>query len=146
MTTASKLVAALCMVFVAYWVTGIALPEIPEQYQPRGVGRVNILLGFYFGWTVMGKFISRGLNGAINATATTSIILFVVAIFVHSFRLMITHARRVWYDDAIEALADVFSLAIELTGEVLTTEFVISYLGGTFVAALITQFAARRWR
>ena len=146
MTTASKLVAAFGMAAVAYWVTGVAIPYLPETFYPRGVFGPNIFMGWVLGWTIMGRDIKPGWAGRINVTATTASLLYVTCVYIHAFRLMIKYARRVRYSDGTEAVADTFSLAFEIGFAVATPEVLLSLFGGTLFVAVFVQIAARRWR
>ena len=66
MPTASRLVAALCLVVIAFIVSGMVIQNGPEDKEYGKFTYVNMSLGFICGWVIMGKRAGRGVTAGIN--------------------------------------------------------------------------------
>ncbi len=66
MPTAARLVSAICLMFVAYFLSMLVIPLMPESTDFGYFVPVNLVLGLCIGWIVMGKRVGRGTTAAIN--------------------------------------------------------------------------------
>ena len=66
MPTASRLVAALCLVVLAFIVSGMIIDNGEEGKDYGYFTYVNMALGAVCGWTIMGKRAGRGWTAGIN--------------------------------------------------------------------------------
>lgn len=146
MPTAARLVAAIVLGAVAYYLSGIVVPLMPESTDFGYFVPINVVLGLVAGWTVMGKRAGRGTTAAINNGLTGVFVLILWAIAVQSINEMTRLAMRNRYDGPFEAITAIFEIGAEYAWTVATLEFILSAIAGAVLAGLLTEYAERRWK
>lgn len=146
MPTMSKLIAAVFFAAVAYLSAVAFRGGMPEGTQ---FGQFNIIcaaIGLISGWRVMGNVAGKGYAKAAGTGVRTSVTFTAWALLVCSVILMVRKAFKQRYGDSpLEAVVDIFSLALEngmllLRPEVLSVLFLGGILGG-----LLTEWVKSRW-
>jgi len=146
MPTAARLVAALCLAGVAYVVSGMVIPLLPEGTDIGYFVPVNVLIGLVVGWTVMGSRAGRGTTAAINNGVTGVFMLVLWAIVVQAANEMVRRAMLNRYDDVFEAIVAVFEIGAEYAVLIATLPIGIALIVGALVSGLVTEYAARHWK
>lgn len=146
MPTAARLVAALCLAGLAFVLSLIVMPLMPESTDFGYFVPANIVLGILAGWLIMGGRAGRGFTPAINNGLTGVFVLILWAIIAQSINEMMRLALRNRYDDVFEAIAAVFEIGAEFGYIIATVEFGIAAVVGALIAGLLTEFAGNRWR
>jgi uncharacterized membrane-anchored protein YitT (DUF2179 family) len=146
MPTAARLMAALCLAVLAYFLSGIVMPLMPESTDFGYFLPVNIVLGLLAGWIIMGPRVGRGTTSAINTGLTGVFVLILWALAVQAANEMVRLAMRNRYDDAFEAITAIFEIGAEWAWMIATKEFIITALIGAVISGLLTDFAGKRWR
>ena len=146
MPTAARLVAAICIAIVAFVVSRMVMPLMPESTDFGYFIPVNIVLGLLVGWFAMGKRAGRGTTAAINNGLTGVFLLMLWGIGVQATNEMVRLAMRNRYDGALEALTAIFEIGAEYALIVATVPIGIALLIGAVVSGLLTEFAGNRWR
>ncbi|CUH82054.1 hypothetical protein TRM7557_03727 [Tritonibacter multivorans] len=146
MPTAARLVAALSLAALAYVVTMLLPPLLPEGTNFSKVTWVNVGLGVIWGWWLMGTRIGRGFVAAVNNGVTGAAVLMLSGLFVQGAAKMFNQAHRRIYDDPFEALADIFVLALDYFFVIAVPHVLITLLIGGVLSGLLTENAGRRWR
>ncbi|MBD3663202.1 TrgA family protein [Sulfitobacter aestuariivivens] len=146
MPTAARLMAAVCLAALAFLLSGVVMPLMPESTDFGYFVPVNIVLGLLAGWFVMGKRAGRGTTAAINNGLTGVFVLVLWALFVQSCNEMTRLAMRNRYDDAFEAIVAIFEIGAEWAWTIATFDFMVIAIIGAVLSGLATEFAENRWR
>ncbi len=146
MPSAANLVAGMCLAFVAFIVSGMIPPLLPEGTNMGHFTLVNVVLGFVVGWKTIGSRMGRDYTSAITVGLTGAVVLVFWGLFVQACNEMTRLAMRNRYDNAFEALVAIFELG---TGWllVMATVPVLSTLAiGGIISGILAESASRRWR
>ena len=146
MPTAARLVAAICLAIVAFVVSRMVMPLMPESTDFGYFIPVNIVLGMLVGWFAMGKRAGRGTTAAINNGLTGVFLLMLWGIGVQATNEMVRLAMRNRYDGPLEALTAIFEIGAEYALIIATVPIGVVLLIGAVVSGLLTEFAGNRWR
>ncbi len=145
MPTASRLVAAVCFAVIAYFVSGLIPPLLPEGTQFGLFAYVNTALGVVLGWKITGSRTGEGMQTAIGAGLTTSLALVFWGLLVHSGVIMIENSTKMRYDGPMEAVVDTFNIGIEFAQIIATPMIIGTLVIGGIVAGILAELAGRRW-
>lgn len=146
MPTAARLVAAICLMFVAYFLSMLVIPLMPESTDFGYFVPVNLVLGLCIGWIVMGKRAGRGTTAAINNGLTGVFVLFLWGIGVQAINEMVRRAMRNRYDGPFEAIVAVFQIGAEWAYMIATASMGATALVGAVISGLLTESASKRWK
>jgi len=145
MPTAGKLFGAVTYAILAWLISGLIPPLLPEGTQTGMLQPVNAAVGFVMGWTILGRNAGEGLVGTIGHASTTMVAVIFWCVVIWSGSEMIENSTNLRYDGPIEALQDMTTMAIESLRLIATPEIIGSMIIGIFVTALTTETAASRW-
>lgn len=146
MPTAARLMAAACLAVVAYAISQMVMPLMPESTDFGYFVQINIILGLIAGWTVMGRRAGRGLTPAINNGLTGVFVLMLWGIGVQAIYEMMRLAMRHRYDGPFEAITAVFQIGAEYALVIATIPMAGALVLGAVVSGLLTEYAAKNWR
>jgi len=149
MPDAARLVAAICLAGVAFFLSGLVQTVYVAENGETNFGwfvPVNVLIGLLVGWVSMGPRAGRGVSAAITNGVTGVFLLVLWALFVQACNEMTRLAMRNRYDNAIEAIAAIFQIAAEWGLLLLTVPILGSMAIGAFVSGMLTEYAWRTWR
>ncbi len=146
MPTAAHLVASVALALLAFVVSGQIMPLMPESTDFGYFTHVNVGLALVAGWKVMGRRAGRGFVPGINNGLTGMAVLVIWALIIQGAVEMFRLAKRTIYDGPFEALAAIFTIALEYFFVMaVPTVLVTLVVGGTLVG-LVTEFASKRWK
>ncbi|WP_170344589.1 TrgA family protein [Ruegeria atlantica] len=146
MPTASRLVAAVCLIVLAFLVSSMVI-ENGEKGKDYGYFTyVNMALGAICGWKIMGKRAGRGWTAGINNGLTGVASLIFWALFVQGCYRMFDLAMRNRYGGPFEAVMAIFSIGIDYGKQLIYPEILVTLAIGAVVAGLATEQASRKWR
>ena len=146
MPDAARLIAALCLALIAFLVSGMVKPLMPEGTDFGYFTYINIALGVLCGWIVMGKRAGRGTVPAINNGLTGVAALLFWGLFVQGGYEMVRLAMRNRYDGPFEAILAIFEIGAEYGLMILVPNIIATVLIGGVLAGLATENAWHRWR
>ena len=146
MPSASRLIAALCLGFLAFVVTAQIIPLLPEGIYVGRFVHVNVLVGLVCGWVIMGPRAGRGVTAAVNNGLTGMAALMFWGLFVHSTDEMVKLAMRNRYDGPFEAIIAVLYIGLDFAKMIFTGEVILTLLIGGVASGLATEYASRKWR
>ena len=146
MPTASRLIAALCLIVVAFLISGMIIDNGDEGKDYGYFTVVNMLLGAVCGWKIMGKRAGRGWTAGINNGLTGVVSLIFWGLFVQGCYEMFRLAMRNRYDGPFEAVLAIFQIGVEFGKQLLYPEIIATILIGSVVAGVATEIAHRKWR
>ncbi len=144
--TAAKLFAAGSLAILAFIVSGQYMPLMPEGKDFGYFTHINMGLGIVCGWNIMGRRAGRGVTAAINNGLTGMTAMVFWALFIQGCYEMFRLAMRNRYDGPIEALAAIFTIAMDYGWIMLKAPILIgTLLVGGVLAGLVTDYAKKRW-
>ncbi|WP_171228617.1 MULTISPECIES: TrgA family protein [unclassified Ruegeria] len=146
MPTASRLVAAVCLVVLAFLVSSMVIENGEEGKDYGYFTYVNMALGAICGWKIMGKRAGRGWTAGINNGLTGVASLVFWALFVQGCYRMFDLAMRNRYGGPFEAVMAIFSIGIDYGKQLIYPEILVALAIGAVVAGLATEQASRKWR
>jgi len=145
MPTASRLVGALTFTVLAFIISTMILPLLPEGTKGDSLWKLNCAVGLVCGWKIMGP---RGQSTRLNAFAggiTTSITAFLIALFLHASIRMVSLSLRKIYRGVTEAIGAVFEISFNWATVFLTTDIIIALIAGGVVCGWLSWKAQRYW-
>jgi len=145
MPTASRLVAALSLMVVAFLVSGMIIDNGEEGKDYGYFTYVNLVLGFLCGWVIMGKRAGRGWTAAVNNGLTGVVSLVFWGLFVQGTYEMFRLAMRHRYDGPFEALLAIFQIGVDFGKPLISPEIIATLAIGALLSGLFTEGASRRW-
>jgi len=145
MPTGARLMAAISLAVLAFVLSGMVVPLMPESTDFGYFLPLNVLLGLVVGWRVMGKRAGRGVVAAINNGLAGVFVLMLWAIFLQAANEMVRLALRNRYDDPFEAIVAVFQIGAEFGVMIATLPIGVALVVGAVIAGLLTEFAYNRW-
>ncbi|EEE38057.1 tellurite resistance protein [Rhodobacteraceae bacterium KLH11] len=146
MPTASRLVAALCLLVIAFLVSSMIIDNGEEGKSYGYFTYVNMLLGVACGWVIMGKRAGRGWTAAVNNGLTGVVALVFWGLFVQGTYEMFSQAMRHRFGGPFEALLAIFQIGVGYGEQLLAPEILITLAVGAVVSGILTEIAVRRWR
>lgn len=146
MPTAAKVVAAVFMAAVAWFVSGMVKGLLPEGTQTGLLSEINAVLGFIMGWTIIGSRAGDGYKAAVGYGWTAVVATIFWALVVWGGYEMTVNATRLRYDGPLEAINDFFQICVEYLAMMGTGEVIGTLLLGGAVAGMMAEWAGRRWR
>lgn len=146
MPTAARLIAALCLGVLAWIISDMVKPLLPEGTDFGYFNFINLAIGILTGWIVVGSRAGRGYSAAIGNGLTGVVVLVFWGLFLQSWNEMFRLALRRRYDGPVEALADVFQIGFDWGQTMVTSEIMISLLVGACLTGILSELAARLWR
>ncbi|MEP2782771.1 MAG: TrgA family protein [Pseudoruegeria sp.] len=145
MPTASKLVAAISFAILAWFVTELVFPLLPEGTQTKWLRESNALVGLICGWKIMGPRGRDGLQAGLGVGLTTSAAMTIAAIFAHaSFEMLKLSFRKV-YGGPVEAVAAVFEICFENFQLIAEPTIIGTLVLGGFFCGWLTHRTGQRW-
>ncbi|SDW48901.1 hypothetical protein SAMN05444358_101973 [Ruegeria halocynthiae] len=146
MPTASRLVAALCLLVIAFLVSSMIIDNGEEGKSYGSFTYVNMVLGIVCGWVIMGKRAGRGWTAGVNNGLTGVVALVFWGLFVQGTYEMFSQAMRHRFGGPFEALLAIFKIGVGYGEQLLTPEILITLGIGAVVSGVLTEIAVRRWR
>lgn len=144
--TAARLVAALLMVALAYVVSEMIKPLMPEGMDFGKFTYVNMGLGALVGWKLIGDRVGRGTVPGINNGVTGAAVLMILGLILHGSVEMFRMAHRHVYRDPFEALADIFVIALKYFFIMAVPNVLATLAIGGAIVGLLVEFTAKRWK
>ena len=145
MPTGARLMAAISLAVLAFILSGMVVPLMPESTDFGYFLPLNIVLGLLVGWFVMGRRAGRGITAAINNGLAGVVVLMLWAIFLQAANEMVRLALRNRYDDPFEAIVAVFQIGAEFGVMIATVPMAMALVVGAVISGLLTEFAYNRW-
>ena len=139
MPDSAKLFGAICLCALAYILSEMVKPHFLEDYDFGYFNYVNMALGLFVGWKILGKQAGFGLMPAINNGLTSIISLLFLALLVQSINEMLRLAMRSRYDGAFDALVALIPIGIDLTVLVSTIPFWATAVAGGILSGLVVE-------
>ena len=145
MPTAPKLIAAVLFAALAWFVSDLFKPELPEGSRLGLLSPVNAIIGFLMGWRISGARAGTSMKAALGYGITTAVAIVFWCLFIWSAYLMVVQSTRMRYDGPVAALQDMALKMVEYGEMLLRGDIIGSLLVGALVFGWITEQVARRY-
>ncbi len=145
MPTAAKLVGAISFTFLAFIISTMIIPLMPEGTKAEYHWVLNCIVALVCGWKIMGP---RGMGTRLEALTggiTTAIVAYLGATFLHAGTKMVMLSLRKIYHGPVEAVKAVFEIGFEWTTFIATPATVSSLIVGGMVCGWLAWIAGRKW-
>lgn len=146
MPTGARLTAAVSLALLAFIVSFLVMPQMPEGTNFGYFVHVNVLLGILSGWIVMGNRAGGGLISGINNGLTGMAVMVLWALFAQGAWEMFRLATRNRYGGPFEALSAIFVIALDYFFVIAVPTVLVPLVIGGILSGLATENASRRWR
>lgn len=145
MPTGARLTAAFCLASLAFVLSGLVVPLMPEGTDFGYFTHINMALGVLTGWIYMGRRVGGGLVPAINNGLTGAAVMVLWALFIQGAWEMFRLAMRHRYDGPFEALLAIFKISLDFFFVIAVPSVLIPLVIGGCLAGLLVENAHRRW-
>jgi len=145
MPTGGKLVAAIAFAALAYFITDLVKPLLPEGSRIGWFSPVNAVIGMVMGWTIMGKGAGNTYRQSVGYGLTTVAATVFWALMCWSGYEMIRRSMRLYYDGPVEAMQEMAQLFLDYGKLAAVHEVIWPVLVGGIFVSWLTEFFARRW-
>lgn len=146
MPTAGKLIGAILFAALAYFVSDLVKPLLPEGTQTGLMSPLNAFFGLLMGWRIMGRGAGNGYVSSLGYGLTTMVAIVFWCLLLWSGYEMTRRAMRLYYDGPMEALKEMTVLMADYGRMAVTDPTVVgAAIVGSLFMAMVTEFFAKRW-
>lgn len=145
MPTGGKLIGALVFAALAYFITDLVKPLLPEGTQVGKFSPINALIGLAMGWTILGRGAGKTYRQAFGYGFTTLAATAFWCILFWAGMEMLDRSMRLFYDGPVQALQEMAALFVEYAKLIAVQSVILPAVIGTVFVSWFTEFFARRW-
>jgi hypothetical protein len=145
MPTAAKLIGAIVFAALAWFVSDLVKPLLPEGSQVGLLSPVNAFFGLIMGWRIMGRGAGNGYVPSLGYGLTTLAAIVFWCLLLWSGYEMTRRAMRLYYDGPMEALQEMAALMAEYARMAADPQVIGAAVIGSLLGAMLTEFFAKRW-
>lgn len=145
MPTGGKLIAALTFAALAFFISDLIKPLLPEGTQVGKFSEINALVGLVMGWVVMGKGAGKTYKQSFGYGITTLAATVFWCLLIWAGYEMLRRSLRLYYDGPVEALQEMAQLFLDYARLAAVQEVLIPAVIGAVFVSWVTEFFARRW-
>lgn len=145
MPTGAKLIGALTFMALAYFISDLIKPLLPEGTNVSRLSEINAIVGLLMGWRVMGKGAGKTYKQSLSYGLTTLAATAFWSLLIWSGYEMLQRSIKMYYDGPVEALQEMAALYVEYAKLAAVQEVVIPALVGAIFVSWLTEYFARRW-
>lgn len=145
MPTAAKLMAAICLAALGWLVADLIKPLLPEGTQVGLFSPISAAWGAIVGWQFTGKRLGDRTGTAMGIGMGSVFLLGFWVLLSFSGYEMIRLSMRNRYDGPVEALQNMFQIAVDYLWDAASLEVIGALLIGGLITGVLTAFAAKRW-
>jgi hypothetical protein len=145
MPTGGKLIGAMIFAALAYFLTDLVKPLLPEGSRLGWFAPLNGLIGFIMGWTILGRRAGKSYRHAFGYGFTTLAATAFWCLFCWAGYEMLGRSMKLYYDGPVEALQEMAQLFVGYAKIAAVQDVVLPAVVGTVFVSWFTEFFARRW-
>ncbi len=146
MPTAAKLFGAIFLAALAWVVSDLIRPLMPEGTDFGWFNYANAACGLFCGWKVIGKNAGRGTSQAVSMGFTGVVCLYLLAIFVQSCNEMLRLALDSRFAGPVQAVKGILDIALNWSAIIATPSVLGTLAVGGIVIGLMVEAISRRWK
>lgn len=144
MPTMAKLVGAILFGALAWGVSQLIIPLLPEGKPVQVFALVNAAWGLACGWYIAGPRAGQGYRAAIGSGLTTSLAMLFCALFWHSSYQMVVASMARNHGAAMEAVMSTFQRFWDGLVLMSTAPIWGALLIGGALAGMMVEYVGRR--
>jgi hypothetical protein len=148
MPTAARVVAAICIAFVAWVVSGLVKQAMPGTPNFGLFVPLSVAVALACGWTILGRRADRGRLGFANAIgvglsamAMTVFWVLLICALEESFRTAMTRG----YHDPMKVIYALYPIGSRLGSVLLDTTILVWLCFGGAISGVLAHLAGERW-
>lgn len=145
MPTGGKLIAALTFAALAYFISDLIKPLLPEGTNVSRLSEINALVGLVMGWTVMGNGAGNTYKQSFGYGFTTLAATVFWCLLIWSGNEMLERSIKMYYNGPVEALQEMAALYVEYARLAAVQEVLLPAVIGAIFVSWLTEYFARRW-
>ena len=145
MPTGGKLVGAIVFAMLAYWLSDLVKPLLPENKSAGLLSEVNAIIGLVMGWKIMGKGAGVSYRQTFGYGLTTIAATVFWCLVTWAGYEMLRQAIRKYYDGPMEAIKDMTQIFLKYGQMIAVQDIIWPAIVGALFLAWVTDFFARRW-
>ncbi|MCR8723602.1 TrgA family protein [Frigidibacter sp. ROC022] len=145
MPTAAKFVAAIVFGFVAWFVSRLMVPYLPEGTRQAYFAEVSTAIGMVMGWRISGRYGGGGMRAGIGYGLTTVAATVFWGLLIFAGEEMLDRSLNVRYDGPIEALTEGVQLFVDYAKMMIHPDVIIWLIVGALFGGWVTERTARNW-
>ena len=145
MPTGAKLIGALTFMALAYFISDLIKPLLPEGTNVSRLSEINAVVGLLMGWRVMGKGAGSTYKQSFGYGLTTLAATAFWSLLLWSGYEMLQRSMKMYYDGPVEALQEMAALYVEYAKLAAVQEVLLPALVGAIFVSWLTEYFARRW-
>ena len=145
MPTGAKLIGALTFMALAYFISDLIKPLLPEGTNVSRLSEINAAVGFVMGWTVMGNGAGVTYRQSFGYGFTTLAATVFWCLLIWSGHEMLQRSVKMYYDGPVEALQEMGVLYVEYARTAAVQEVLLAAAFGALFVSWLTEYFARRW-
>jgi len=145
MPTGGKIVGAVTFAMLAYFVSDLVKPLLPEGTQYGLLSIVNAGFGFILGWRIIGRRSGQTYPHSFGYGVTTVVAIAFWCLLFWSGLDMLTESTRMRFDGPVEALQEMAGTFLDQAKMLATETVVLPAVIGALFMAWVTEFVSRRF-
>jgi len=145
MPTASRFIGAIFFAAIAFYISELFKPQLPEGKNFGKFSLYNAAIGLICGWVLLRLPRGLSITSSIGLGLSTMAAVLFWVMLINGISEMLRLSLRKYYDGPAEAIIGVFQLCLKYGQLLLTTEIISVVLIGGVVAGVICGWAANKW-
>lgn len=148
MPTAARIVAAVCIAFIAWVVSGLVKLQMPDRGSFGYFVPICVIVGATCGWTILGRRADRGKLGygggmAVGLTAL-AMTIFWVLILISGYESFSIAMHRT-YHDPMKVIYNMYPIARDYL-LLMNDTTILAWLGaGGAITGVLAHMAGHKW-
>ncbi|WP_172294434.1 TrgA family protein [Pseudoruegeria sp. HB172150] len=145
MPTAAKLVAAILLGVMGWFVADMIVPYFPEEMKPGRFREIVAAMGVMVGWTFLGRRAGGGLSYSFGlGLAASGLMVFWSLFFLAGYEMVIRSLRKS-YAGPMEGLKGMMEIAIEYLVFLKPLEVAGTLIIGGMILGFVVELVAKRY-
>ena len=148
MPTAARIVAAICIAFVAWVGSGLVKLEMPAQSSFGFFVPLSVIVALACGWIILGRRADRGrlgFGGAIGVGLSAMAVAVFWVLFVIAAQESFAVAIQKTYHDPMKVIYGIYPIAGKYGATLLETTILVWLVFGGAISGILAHLAGQRW-
>lgn len=148
MPTAARIVAAVCIAFIAWVVSGLVKQAMPDEPTFGYFVPICVVVGAICGWTILGRRADRGKLGYANAVgvglSAMAMTVFWVLLFVSSWESFTIAVQRTFHDP-MKVIYNLYPIALDHLRTMSDVDIIVWLVAGGAITGILAHLAGQKW-
>ena len=149
MPTAARLVSAIAMVALAWFVSDMVTEAMLLDDPDQNFGNfkyINLGIAALLGWRLLGSRVGNDYSVSIGLGLTAVAALVFWCVLAHAFIEMFKLSIDRRFDGPMEAIVGAIALGVEYASELGRTKIIVVLVGSGILLGPLAEHVSRRWR